>query len=87
MLGGNGSPPRSPLSHPAGVGDCVTIQEEHADCDGKRAWYRVASKAPESGGCAKPAKRSEDGEHCLEVLHPVDVEIDVDIPALSTPGG
>lgn len=70
---------------PVTVGGCVTVVEEGADCDAEGAWYRVESKAPGSGRCPAEQRRSEDGEFCLRVLRPVEVDIDVDVPPLSTP--
>ena len=55
--------------------DCLTILEDPAYCDGSNAWYRITKEKPTSDGCSRGRRKSEDGDRCLEPLHPVEVKI------------
>ena len=67
LLGGTGAPSRGPR-------DCLTIQEQRTSCDRSDAWYRVTKEKPTSDGCSRGRRRSEDGERCLSLVHPIVIE-------------
>ena len=77
LLGGDGKVRRGI------VRDCLTILEDRTPCGDSDAWYRITKEEPTSDGCSKGRRRSEDGERCLAPLDPV--EVDIEVPPLSTP--
>ena len=77
LLGGDGKVRRGIAR------DCLTILEDRTPCGDSDAWYRITKEEPTSDGCAKGRRRSEDGERCLAPLDPV--EVDIEVPSLSTP--
>jgi len=68
LLGGTGEPTRGPR-------DCLTIQELRTSCDRSDAWYRPTKEKPTSDGCTKGRRPSEDGKRCLELVHPIKVDL------------
>jgi hypothetical protein len=68
LLGGTGEPTRGPR-------DCLTIQELRTSCDRSDAWYRPTKEKPTSDGCSKGRRRSDDGRRCLELVHPITVDL------------
>ena len=71
VLGGDGTYRRY------GPRDCLTILEDATPCDGANAWYRPTKDKPTSDGCPRRQRVSEDKDRCLELVHPVKVDIDV----------
>jgi hypothetical protein len=67
LLGGTGAPTHGPR-------DCLTIQEQRMSCDRSDAWYRITKEKPTSDGCSRGRRRSEDGERCLSLVHPIVIE-------------
>ena len=67
LLGGTGEPGRGPR-------DCLTILEQRTSCDRSNAWYRPTKEKPTSDGCSKGRRPSEDGDRCLELVHPIKVD-------------
>jgi hypothetical protein len=69
VLGGDGTYRRY------GAKDCLTILEDRTACSSSAAWYRITKEKPTSDGCPRRLRRSEDGELCLALVDPVEVEI------------
>ena len=63
--------------------DCLTILERPTPCGDSDAWYRPTKEEPTTDGCSHGRRRSEDGERCLALLHPV--KVDIKLPPLATP--
>jgi len=69
VLGGDGTYRRY------GPRDCLTILEDKTPCDSSNAWYRPTKEKPTSDGCSRGRRVSEDKDHCLELVHPIKVNL------------
>ena len=71
LLGGDGNVRRGVAR------DCLTILEHPTPCGDSDAWYRPTTERPTSDGCSRGRRRSEDRKHCLALVHPIKVRVDV----------
>jgi hypothetical protein len=68
LLGGDGKGRRGPR-------DCLTIQEHRTPCGDSDAWYRPTKEKPTSDGCSRGRRPSDDRKGCLEILHPIKIDL------------